>query len=192
MDLKEAIWQRRTIRKYQQRNIEGEFLTELVAAARLAPSAANLQPLAYLIIDDKEKLDQVFPLLSWAGYLAPHGAPQEGEKPMAYIIVLADRNVRAEGYAYDVGAAIQNMQLLALKEGIGCCWFRSVKRPEMQKTLAIPENYAIDSVLALGYKAQQAQAEEEQGSIRYYEDEKQILHVPKRKMADICFYNQIQ
>ncbi len=191
MDIKKAIWQRRTVRKYQQEKIKTEFLTELVAAARLAPSAANIQPLAYLVIDDKAKLDQVFPLLSWAGYLAPHGTPGEGEKPTAYIIVLADSNIRAEGFQYDVGAAIQNMQLLALEEGIGCCWIRSVKRPEMQEILAIPENYLIDSVLALGYSAQQAEAEDEQGSIRYYEDEKQILRVPKRKLADICFFNKI-
>ena len=160
MDIKKAIMQRRTIRKYQQKEIERSLLTSLVEAARLAPSAANIQPLAYLVIDEKEKVDQVFPLLGWAGYLAPHGTPREGERPGAYIVVLADSSIREEGYQFDIGAAIQNMQLLALAEDIGCCWIRSIKRPELQKLLRIPDNYLVDSVLALGYSAQQAVAED--------------------------------
>ena len=191
MDMQHAILSRRTIRKYQQKPISRDKLEQLIAAARLAPSASNLQPLAYLVIDDPAMLEPVFRLVRWAGYIAPHGNPRDGEKPVAYVVVLADTSIRASGFEHDAGAAIENISLLAWSLGIGSCWIGSVNRDELRSLYKIPDRYTIDSVIALGYSAEASVAEEEAGSIRYYKDEKQTLHVPKRKMQDICFINRI-
>ena len=191
MDMQHAILSRRTIRKYQQKPISRDVLEQLIAAARLAPSASNLQPLAYLVIDDPAMLEPVFRLVRWAGYIAPHGNPRDGEKPVAYLVVLADTSIRASGFEHDAGAAIENISLLAWSLGIGSCWIGSVNRDELRSLYKIPDRYAIDSVIALGYSAEASVAEDVAGSIRYYKYEKQTLHVPKRKMSDICFINRI-
>ena len=192
MDIKEVIMKRRTIRKYQQKPISRDILSELAESARLAPSAANMQPLAYLVVDQADLLETVFATVKWAGYLAPHANPKEGEKPVAYILVLADTTIREDGYQHDAGAAIENISLLAWHYGIGSCWIGSVDRPALQKALKIPGKYAIDSVIALGYSAEESEAEDENGSIKYYKDDQKKLHVPKRKLTDICFFNQIE
>ncbi|HOJ09903.1 MAG TPA: nitroreductase family protein [Clostridiales bacterium] len=185
MSAYDIILRRRTIRKFKQDKIERELLVKLVNAARHAPSGANMQPAKYLIIDDSNTVKKIFEHLKWAGYIAPHGDPKEGERPVAYIIVLADTRIRKSGYELDLGAAIQNILITAEEENIGTCWIGSVNREEVRQILDIPDELLINSVIALGYKAESSVAEEENGSIKYYKDNKGILHVPKRKLKDI-------
>ncbi|MBP8988739.1 MAG: nitroreductase family protein [Clostridia bacterium] len=191
MDVEKAIMTRRTIRKYKQQPISRDILVRLIEGARLAPSASNLQPLVYLVIDDPDQLESVFGLLGWAGYLAPSGTPREGEKPVAYIIVLANTHIRMSGFEHDAGAAIENILLMAWSMGIGSCWIGSVDKKALADLYQIPDHYVIDSVVALGYAAETSIAEDAEDSIRYYKDENQVLHVPKRKLKDICFFNEI-
>lgn len=186
MSTYETMLKRRTIRKFKQEKIKRDILVKLINAARHAPSGANLQPLKYIIVDQpEEKLEEVFMHLKWAGYLAPHGDPKEGEKPVAYIIVLVDTEIRKTGYELDAGAAIQNILLAAEEEDIGTCWIGSVDREAVRTILNIPQQYIIDSVIALGYKGENSVSEDEKGSIKYYKDENRVIHVPKRKLEDI-------
>ncbi|MFO7154327.1 MAG: nitroreductase family protein [Caldicoprobacter oshimai] len=191
MTVKEAIRARRTIRKYKQERIPLEVLKELVDGARLAPSAANRQPLEYLIVEDPSLLEPVFSTLGWAGYIKPHGTPKEGEKPTAYIVLLINRELDSAWAKHDVGAAVENILLGAQEYGIGCCWIGSVDRDRLREILQIPEKYIIDCVVALGYAAEKSVVEDEQGSIKYYKDENGVLHVPKRRLEDIMHVNRI-
>jgi len=61
MSIYETIISRRTIRKFDQKKIDPEILKKIVNAGRLAPSAANLQPLEYLIVDDEDLTKKLFP-----------------------------------------------------------------------------------------------------------------------------------
>ena len=117
----ELILKRRTVRKFEQVKIEPSILTKLINAARHAPSASNMQPIKYIIVDDKDKVGEVFKHLKWASYIAPEGDPKDGEEPVVYIIVLADTRIRKSGYELDIGAAIQNILLAAEEEDIGTC-----------------------------------------------------------------------
>ncbi len=108
---------------------------------------------------------------------------------MAYIVVLVNLQVRDIGYERDVGAAIENMILAAWEEGIGSCWLLSVGRDEIQSMLKIPVNYKIDSVLALGYPNEKPVVEDMKDSLKYWKDEQECLHVPKRKLGDIIHFN---
>lgn len=184
MDVYEAVLKRRTIRKFKQEPIDREVLIKLVNAARYAPSGANMQPLKYMIVDDPNLNNKVFSTLKWAGYIAPHGDPKKGEEPVAYIIVLADTSIRKDGYELDAGAAVQNILLTAEGENIGSCWLGSINRDDLRKHLGIDENLCINSVLALGYKAEVSVAQDQDGSIKYYKEDG-ILHVPKRLLEDI-------
>ena len=107
MDVFSLIKSRRTIRKFEQKPISEEQLKMYVDAARVAPSGANLQPLKYVIVQNADMTDKLFPLLKWAGYLAPDYNPKEDEKPTAYIVVCVDEEIRKSGFEQDAGAANQ-------------------------------------------------------------------------------------
>lgn len=185
MTVYDAIARRRTIRKFKQQPIERAILEKLVDAARLAPSAANMQPLKYAIVDTKDTVDQMFELVKWAAYIAPAGNPGEGEHPVAFIVILVDTGIRSAGYELDVGAAAQNIFLSAEEEGIGTCWMGAIDREKIRGILSLPEKYLINTVIALGYPAEHPVLENESGSIKYFKDKEGVLHVPKRKLEDI-------
>ncbi len=186
----EIILKRRSIRRFQQRLIPFEVLEKLVNAARVAPSASNLQPLEYVVVNDKDLLPEIYSTLKWAGYIAPKGNPPEGEKPTAYIVVLVNIRISDSGYERDVGAAVENILLAALEEGIGSCWIGSINKKRLRKILNIPHFLAIDSVIALGYSTESPLMEEMTNSIKYWKDESGTLHVPKRKLKDILHRNK--
>ncbi|NLY18973.1 MAG: nitroreductase [Clostridiaceae bacterium] len=190
MNINDAIMNRRSIRKFKQIKIDRETLVSFVQAARLAPSAANLQPLKFLIVDEKECVDKVFELVKWLGYIAPHGNPKKGEEPVAYIVILADTNIRKSGYQHDAGAAAQNIMLAAMGERIGSCWIGSIERDSMKKFFNMPENLEVDTLIALGYPAEEPVVEDYKDTIKNYKDENGVLHTPKRKLEDILFINK--
>ncbi len=181
--------ERRTIRRFRPEPVPGELLTRLVEAARLAPSAANVQPLAYIVVDDPAKRAEVFPCLKWAAYIAPAGDPKGGEEPAAYVVTLVDTKLREKMFEYDVGAAMENMILAALAEGVGGCWMLSIDRDKLRGILGVPDQYRIDSVLALGYPAEEPAAEVMADSCRYWKDEAGRLHVPKRPLSSVLHRN---
>jgi nitroreductase len=190
MDIYEIIKKRRTIRRFKQREIPVELLERFVDMARIAPSAANMQPIEYIIVNDKKILDEIFPFTGWAGYLGKDGPPSEGKRPVAYIVVLINKEIKSPKPNHDVGAAVENILLSATYEGIGCCWIGSINRVKLMEILKVPENYEIDSVIALGYPDEESVIEEYKGSVKYWKDEKGIMHVPKRSLRDILHYNR--
>jgi len=186
----ETIAARRTIRKFRPEPVPGELLDRLVDAARLAPSAANLQPLEFLVVDADGPRAEVFCCLKWAAYIAPAGDPGPGEEPAAYVVALVNGEIREKMFEYDLGAAMENMTLAALEEGVGSCWMLSIDRERLRTILGVPERYRIDSVLALGYPAEDPAVEVMTDSIRYWKDESGRLHVPKRALADVAHRNK--
>ncbi|MEE0409647.1 MAG: nitroreductase family protein, partial [Clostridia bacterium] len=151
MNIYEFIKSRRTIRKFRQDELSVEQLNKYIDAARVAPSAANIQPLKYVVVKSREMSEKMFPLVKWAGYLAPDYNPKEGERPTAYIVVCADTTIRKAGYDMDIGAAVENMMLCALADNVGACWMLSIDRDEIRKLLSIDENLEISCVVAMGY-----------------------------------------
>lgn len=186
----EVIAGRRTIRRFKPEPVARGLLERLVDAGRLAPSAANLQPLEFIVVDDAKLKAEVFPCLKWAAYIAPQGDPGPGEEPAAYIVTLANTKVREKMFEYDVGAAMENMILAALADGVGACWLLSIDRDRLRAVLGVPEDYRVDSVLALGYPAEEPAAEVMGESCRYWKDAEGRLHVPKRAVATVVHFNR--
>ncbi len=188
-----TILERRTIRRFKQKRIPRPILRKLVNAARLAPSAANLQPLEYLIIDSPLICEGLFPYLRWANYIAPHGTPPPGKRPVAYMVMLVNRNREMPVYSsYDVGAAAENIILSAWELGIGVCWIKSLDKEKISGFLKLPANLRLDSVLALGYRAEIPKQETLTESVKYWKDSRGRLHVPKRRLNDILHINMIK
>lgn len=190
MNIHELIASRRTIRQYQDKAVSRALLEKIVDAGRLAPSAANLQPLVFIAVDDPDMRKRVFSSLKWAAYIQPKGDPLPGQEPQAYIVVCVDLSIREKMYEYDVGAAVENMALAALEEGVAGCWLISIDRPALQAALAVPETLRIDSILALGYPAETSVAEEYRDSPKYWKDEAGGFHVPKRSLKSVLHFNQ--
>jgi len=155
MDFIELIKSRRSVRQFKQKEIPQDILINCIDTARIAPSAANLQPLEYILITDKEQVDYLFPLIRWAAYINPKGDPKPEQHPKAYLIVLLNENHGKKWKFHDLGAAVENFMLAALSYGIGSCWLASVDRDSIRSYYKIPEEYSIDSVIALGYPAEE-------------------------------------
>lgn len=173
-------------RFYQEISIERETLKELVDLTRYCASAANLQPLKYILCCDPEKNALVFKHLGWAGYLKDWKGPPQGERPSAYIIVLGDTTI-AKSFGCDHGIASQTILLGAIEKGLGGCMIGSIKRKEFRNTLAIPGHLEILLVLALGQPRETVVIETvgPDGDIKYWRDGQDVHHVPKRSLDEI-------
>jgi len=179
---------RRTIRQFSQKAIPQAVLLDCIECARVAPSARNLQPLEYCLVTDSPICEKIFPMLRWAGYIAPLGNPRKDQHPTGYLVVLINKNLMQSRYANDAGAAIENFILAAWAQGIGTCWLASVEREHLRPLLQIPDDYEIDSVIAFGYPAE-SPVLETATEIRYWKDENNVLHVPKKSMTNILHIN---
>jgi nitroreductase len=185
--IRDLVQTNRSFRRfYQDVKIEIETLREIVDLARLSASAANLQPLKYIISNIPEKNAAIFKHLAWAGYLKDWPGPDEGERPSAYIIVLADTRI-AKSAGCDHGIACQSILLGAVEKGLGGCIIGSVNRKDLREDLVIPDYLEILLVVALGRPRETVAIEEvgTDGNIRYWRDKEGVHHVPKRKLDHI-------
>jgi nitroreductase len=184
MECIRTIDSRRSIRKFQRKEVSPELLRELVRCAGMAASGMNVQPVKYIIASG-EKADEIFPHTRYAGYLKGKGSPSFEERPSAFILVLNDDGLRPKGYEKDVGAAVQNMLLAACSLGIGTCWLGAIDYDEIRKIADIPEGFTLVSAVAVGYPAQKSITEQSKGDIKYYLDKEDVLHVPKRTLDEL-------
>ena len=185
--IREHITKNRSYRRFDESvRIDLETLRELVDLARLSASAANRQPLKFLLSWEAEKNALIFPHLGWAGYIQGWDGPSEGERPAAYIIVLGDKEL-SQVFGCDHGIAAQSILLGANERGLGGCIIGSIKVPQLRTTLRIPERYKILLVIALGQPAEEVVLETvgKEGDIKYWRDEAGIHHVPKRPLDEI-------
>ena len=187
MALKDLVIRNRSYRRFhQQEAIQFETLRELVDLARLSASAANRQPLKYILSCDPAKNALIFPCTRWAGYLTDWGGPKEGDRPAAYIVILGDSEI-SKNVGCDHGIAAQSILLGATEKGLGGCMIGALDRDELRKALDIPERYEIVLVIALGKPKEIVVLEElgADGDIKYYRDEQSVHHVPKRSLDEI-------
>jgi nitroreductase len=152
MDALEAIFSRRSIRKFLDRAVPEEMVQKLLAAAMQAPSARNQQPWQFLVIDDRAILDAVPEFMPNAA-MARHA-------PMG-ILVCGDLSLeKSPGYwVVDCAAAVENMLLAAHALELGAVWtgvYPHEPRMEgLQKLLGLPENVKAHSLVIVGYPAEQ-------------------------------------
>ncbi len=183
----ELVKENRSCRRfYEDHAVEPKTLKELVSLARISASAANLQPLKYVLSCDRQKNAEIFSCLAWAGYLKDWPGPGEGERPSAYIVVLGDTGI-SESAGCDHGIAAQTIMLAAREKGLAGCMLGSIDRKTLRSNLNIPSQLKILLVLAIGKPKEQIVLETigSSDSIKYWRDNDGVHHVPKRKLEDI-------
>jgi len=185
--IESLIKQNRSCRRfYQDYEIDTETLKELVNLARLSASAANLQPLKYILSCSAEKNERIFSCLAWAAYLKGWPGPETGERPSAYIIILGDTRI-TKNFGCDHGIASQSILLGAREKGLAGCMIGAVKRKALRNIMKIKERFEILLVLAIGKPKEEIMIETvgDDGKIKYWRDNDGVHHVPKRKLDDI-------
>jgi nitroreductase len=184
----DLIKKNRSFRRfYQDHVLDRETLTGFVDLARLSASAANLQPLRYVLSVDSQKNSQIFSCLAWAAYLKDWKGPKEGERPSGYIIILSDSEKANDFVGYDCGIASQSILLGAREKGLAGCMIASINRQQLQSLLNIDARFKILLVIAIGKPKEEVVIESvgSDDNIRYWRDETGVHHVPKRNLKDI-------
>ena len=147
------IFKRRSIRKYENKEISDAVLRDLFEAAMAAPSAVAKDPWHFLLVRERETLDRVVKIL-------PNGQMLR-QAPVA-IIVCGDINwAHGNELSYmlqDLSAAVENILLAATALGLGSCWLGMHPRPEridnIRKLFSLPENIIPMCGIALGWPAE--------------------------------------
>jgi nitroreductase len=188
MDISRAIFERRTIRRFKQDPISMEILRKLVDYARVAPVARNIQALEYIIVNNPEINEKLFPLVRWANSLPEdQRTPEKGREPTAYILVLVNKKIKRAFVDFDVGAAVENILLGAISFGIGTCWMAAIDYKRIRELFEIPEDYDLKQVISLGYSDEESVMEPYTDKFAYWKDSDGKMHVPKRSLDDIIF-----
>jgi len=185
--IRDLVLKNRSYRRFKENErIDICALRELVDLARLSASAANRQPLKYVLSTDPQTNAKIFETLAWAGYLKDWEGPAAGQRPSAYVVVLQDTEI-SKDLDCDHGIAAQTILLGACERGLGGCMIASVKRDKLSEVLGLPGRFKIRLVIALGVPDEEVVLEPLRpgGGIEYWRDEKGVHHVPKRPLEEI-------
>ncbi|SCY60094.1 nitroreductase family protein [Alkaliphilus peptidifermentans] len=161
----EQIRTRRSIRKYINRSIEEEKITQLIESARLAPSGSNSQPWHFIIVKselNRQKLSYVSHNQKWM-----LSAP-------VFIVCVADMRSRVKGedisinessphpelkqIIRDTTIAIEHMVIEAENLGLGTCWVAWFTQEEIRPILNIPSDKYVVSIITVGYSSEMPKA----------------------------------
>ncbi len=144
MELKDAVYGRRSVRKYKAGPIDRAVLEEVLDAALWAPSGSNLQPWYFVVLTDPERMARLREMMaSVSGRVQRHLEERYSAHPEviasttsfistlggAPAAVLAFRDkpdyslqLQDEGVVQSVSAAVENLLLSAHDHGLGSCW----------------------------------------------------------------------
>jgi len=157
LPFEELVQRRRSIRRYLDKPVEREKVLICLEAARLAPSANNVQPWRFLVIDDPE-LKAKFAEQAFSGI---YFITRFAAKAPVLILILARLDVIANRlgrriqdipfYLIDIGIAGEHIVLQAEELGLGTCWIGWFDVRKTRKFFKIPRKYKIMSLLAMGY-----------------------------------------
>ncbi|MDR3163053.1 MAG: nitroreductase family protein [Helicobacteraceae bacterium] len=142
------IFDRASIRLFQDSPVEEEKITQLLKAAMQAPSAGNQQPWEFLVITQKETKEALTKLCQYSDPLL--GAP------LGIIALFNKKNLRfPQCVQQDMGAACENILLEAVYLGIGGVWLAIAgfedRVTSVKNYLKLPKNIEPYATIALGY-----------------------------------------
>jgi nitroreductase len=148
MEVLEAIRKRYSCRAYQERPIEQEKLDVILEAARLAPSAKNIQDWRFVLVTDKEKRCRLAEAANNQKFLESAGA--------IIVACSSSDHVMRCGQAIgpiDVAIALEHICLQATELGLATCWIGSFYPEKVRAVVNIPQDVAVIELMAVGYPA---------------------------------------
>ncbi len=152
MDKLKHILDRRSIRQYTDQKIDSKDIKTILTAAMYAPSAVNMQPWHFVVIDDPVRMEKIMEI-------HPHARMLQSASHA--IVVCGDEQLQhGDGYwVVDCGAATQNLLLAAQIVGLGSCWVgihpREERKTSFSRLLKLPPHVLPFALVALGYAEEQ-------------------------------------
>ena len=160
MSILDIAKKRYSVRNYENRKVEKEKVDKLLEIAHVAPTAANMQPVHLIVVQEKERLESISKTTNI--YNAPLA-----------IIVCADHNKAWERpfdgkKSTDIDASIltDHMMLEATELGLGSVWICYFKPDVLKKEFKLPDNLEPINILAIGYGKDMSTNSERQSSMR--------------------------
>lgn len=187
MDVRELTLKNRSYRRFHQEvSVDTQTLRELVDLARISQSPWNQQAVRFLLCNNPAMNAEIFKRLVWASRMPEWGRPAEGERPAAYIIVVADKE-RGKIFNYDHVVAGISILLGAVERGLGGCLIGAFSQKKMHATLKLSDRYMPLLAIALGKPNETIVLDPvgPDGNTAYWNDEQGIHHVPKRALDDL-------
>ncbi len=185
MKLKDLLRVTRSCRKFNiNRPVLREELEDMVDHTRYVSSAANLQPLKYMLSWQDHSNEKIFPALRWAGYLKDWNGPDHTQEPQGYIIILGDTDI-AKKATIDAGIAAQTIMLAAREKGLGSCMIGALDHKFIRQVCGIADRFEILLVIAIGAPAEESRIVDVQDSIKYWRDDSGTMRVPKRSLQTL-------
>lgn len=167
MELIEAIKSRRSIRKFKEESLPSETIKELIETAVWCPSATNLQPWGFVVINDREYLKELSDLAKADWLIKLKGI--EGKEQYKAMMENPDFNIfynaptllniyglkESKWSINDCSMLAQNLMLLAWEKGIGSCWIGFAQNICNSKEFKVKHNvrddYDLVAAIILGY-----------------------------------------
>lgn len=170
MNTLEAIYQRRSIRKFKAKKVPASLIEKMLEAATQAPSATNRQPWRFVVLEGVKKNDVVEILLKriarWKRWKAPiRGATATAElmRQASTVILVFNAESRKNGaikvfssildvlYVQSIGGAIQTMLLAAEEFGLGTVWLGYVFLAAKGICRYVGKKEQLVAAVAVGY-----------------------------------------
>ena len=147
MDVLPEIMQRYSVRSYKDTPVEQDKLDRVLEAARLAPSAKNMQEWRFVVVRDPETRRKLA--------VAAKNQTFVGEAPVVIACCAENADYIMScgqlSYPIDVAISIDHMTLKAVEEGLGTCWIGSFYEDQVKEILGIPKKTRVVEMLTLGY-----------------------------------------
>jgi len=150
MNVLEAIQERQSVRSYSQdRPIPIEAMERMRQALRWAPSACNIQPWHFILVEDnalRTELAQAARGQKWIAeapvIVVGCGIPEQAYKGMGG---------HGNSVDIDVAIALDHLTLAAVDEGLGTCWIGAFDEEKVKLLLDVPETVKVVAMTPLGY-----------------------------------------
>ena len=157
----ELVQKRRSIRRYENKKIEQDKIDKIIRAGLLSPSSRGRRPWEMVVVDDEV-------LIADLSKSKQHGSAFMESAPLA-IVVMADPGI-SDAWIEDTSIMSIYLQLAAEDLGLGTCWIQIRGREHdeetssedyIKRTLNIPDQYVVESIIALGYPAEEKEPVDE-------------------------------
>jgi len=145
MDALQALTGRRSIRNYEEKPVAADLIEKIIDAARLAPTANNIQPWEFVVITEPGVRKKIAGLTDWGKFIAQSGA----------CVAVYCKGVKH--YLEDGSAAIENILVAAHALGLGTCWVAGYGKEyadPIREMLGVPDGYKLVGLVSLGYPAE--------------------------------------
>lgn len=148
MESLRVLKERRSIRRYQKKEVPKDIIEDIIDCARFAPSAINIQPWEFIVITDKKMREKIADITDYGKFIK--------EAPVCVAVFCKDTKY----YLEDGSAATTYILLAAKSYGLGTCWVAGDKKfysEKIRELLGVPKKYKLISLISIGYPDEEPQ-----------------------------------